>query len=153
MRRRLSRDDETADQETASAMASLATAFVQGVAEETGLSLGWTESDAARLDDLCEAFLRSRPSKAVKHSMIMSMGAYLGELIIRNTRGRWRYHRARREAVFLTADDLEGYPHSKVAKRLDTGPEHNLLAYYVYAVRHEVLPDAVLKAYEDKNEH
>jgi hypothetical protein len=37
-------------------------------------------------------------------------------------------------------------------RRLPYAQEAILLAYYVYAVRREVLPDAVLRTYENKNE-
>ncbi|WP_432970566.1 hypothetical protein [Dactylosporangium sp. CA-233914] len=118
-------------------MTALAEAFVRGTAAETGISIGWGEQDAANLDRLCEEFLRSRPSAKVKHSMIMSMGAYLGELIVRATRGRWGYDADLREAVVETGDGVMGWPHTKVAKRFEQGPKHSLYQYYRYAVHPE----------------
>lgn len=123
--------------ETAEAMGSLAEIFVQGTAVETGVSLGWGERDAAKLDGLSEAFLHCEPSPEVKHSMIMSMGAYLGELIIRASGGRWGYDDERREATIETGDGILGWPHSKVAKRFEQGPTHSLYQYYRYAVHPE----------------
>jgi hypothetical protein len=124
-------------QETTQVMSALAEAFVRGTAVETGISIGWGEQDAANLDRLCEEFLRSRPSTKVKHSMIMSMGAYLGELIVRATGGRWGYDADLREAVVETADGVMGWPHTKVAKRFKQGSKHSLYQYYRYAVHPE----------------
>lgn len=53
---------------------------------EQGEPFGWESTEAARLDGICEDFLDSDPppSDEVRHSMIMSMGAYLGELLVRH---------------------------------------------------------------------
>ena len=45
--------------------------------------------------------------------------AYLGELIIRATRGRWGYDVDLREAVVETGDGVMGWPHTRVAKHLE----------------------------------
>ncbi len=134
------------DDETAAAMHSLAEAFRTGAAAQTDVGLGWGEADAAVLDALAEAFVRSGPTADVRHSMIMSMGAYLGELIVRHSGGRWCYDGKRRAAVVETPGGLRGYPHNKVAKKLDGGVNRDLLAFYVYAVRGEVLPDSVVSS-------
>jgi hypothetical protein len=124
-------------QETTQLMARLAEIFVRGTSAELEINIGWSEQDAANLDGLCEAFLRSEPPDEVKHSMVMSMGAYLGEIIIRASGGRWGYDSDLREAVIETGDGLLGWPHSKVAKRFEQGPKHSLYQYYRYAVHPE----------------
>ena len=53
----------------------------------------------------------------------MSMGAYLGELIVRNAGGRWAYHQDQKTAVVETHQQQLCFPHSKVAKRLTLGEE------------------------------
>jgi hypothetical protein len=97
----------------------------------------WAEQDAANLDRLYDASLRSEPPAEVRRSMIMSMGAYLGELIIRASGGRLGYDAEPREAVFETGDGLIGWPHTKVAKRMEQGPTHSFYRYYRYAVHPE----------------
>lgn len=123
-----------AAQETTEVMAELADVFVNGTAAEMGIDIGWGEQGAANLDGLCEAFRWSEPPPDVKQSMIMSMGAYLGELIVRTTGGRWGYDNELREAVIETGDGVVAWPHTRVAKRLEQGPEHSLYQYYRYAV-------------------
>ena len=87
------------DAETAKSMLGLAEAFRSGTAEETGIHLGWDEADAERLDDLADEFVSWDPSEDVRHSMVLAMGAYLGELIVRNGGGRWRYDEAQQAAA------------------------------------------------------
>ncbi|HEU4424536.1 MAG TPA: hypothetical protein VFR67_18565 [Pilimelia sp.] len=88
-------------------------------------------------DGLSDAFLRCDPPADVMHSMIMSMGAYLGELIVRASGGRWGYDAELRQAVIETGDGVVGWPHNKVAKRFEQGPQHSLYQYYRYAVHPE----------------
>ncbi|MFC5006142.1 hypothetical protein ACFPIJ_51035 [Dactylosporangium cerinum] len=67
----------------------------------------------------------------------MRLNFQLGELIIRATSGQWGYDAGLREAVVETGDGVMGWPHTKVAKRLEQGPEHSLYQYYRYAVHPE----------------
>ncbi|MDQ7905288.1 hypothetical protein RB614_12205 [Phytohabitans sp. ZYX-F-186] len=71
------------DAETAETMLGLAEAFRAGAAEE-GEPFGWESTEASRLDDVCDAFLANRPPADYRRSMIMSIGAYLGELLVRH---------------------------------------------------------------------
>ncbi|WP_155372509.1 hypothetical protein [Catellatospora vulcania] len=131
-------------------MRALAEAFVQGAAEE-GEAFGWESVEASRLDSLCGAFLNSRPSADVQHSMIMAMGAYLGELMVRNGGGRWRYDSRHREAVVEMPNGLHGYPHTKVAKRLTVGPEHDLFQFYWYALTRDTPPGSQIRVLSDED--
>src|SRR5262245_19410630 len=86
------------DEETAAAMRSLAEKFLSGGAAE-GWHFGWDPAEAARLDEACDAFLRTNPPAEIRHSMIMAMGAYLGELMVRFGGGYWAYDAKERAAV------------------------------------------------------
>jgi hypothetical protein len=127
------------DDETARAMLGLAEAYVEGSAAE-GDPCGWGPDEAARLDRVCDDFLVHHPPADVQHSMIMAMGAYLGELLVRHGGGRWTYDPAQRAAVVELPSGLRAYPHNKVAKRLDRGAEHNLFAFYQYGLTGQVPP-------------
>jgi hypothetical protein len=129
------------DEDVAEAMHGLAVIFVEGSAQE-GYEFGWDADSANRLDELCDAFLAGRPDKAVVDSMIMSMGAYLGELIVRNAGGRWTYHQEQQAAAVETGQQQLCFPHNKVAKRLARGEEHGLWAFYEYAATGKVPPGA-----------
>jgi hypothetical protein len=119
-----------ADDDTATIMAELAEAFRIGTAEETGIELGWDESDVTRLDELAEMFVNSDPPADVRQSMIMAMGAYLGELLVRHTDGRWDYDAENRAAVVAMPNGVTGDPHNRIAKRLDGGAIGDLTAFY-----------------------
>jgi hypothetical protein len=142
-RRRAKKSDSEqvpSDADVAQAMHDLAQIFVDGSAFGE-YELGWDADSAHRLDELCDAFLASRPDNDVVDSMIMSLGAYLGELIVRNSNGRWTYHQGQ-AAVVQTPQQQLCFPHSKVAKRLTLGEEHGLWAFYEYATTGKVAPGA-----------
>ena len=75
--------------------------------------------------------------------MVMAMGAYLGELLVRHGDGRWAYDPEQRAAVVELPNGLRAHPHTKVAKRLDQGAQHNLLAFYQYGLTRETPPGTV----------
>ena len=138
------RQDDPTDSETADAMRRLAETFVRGTAED-GVVFGWEATEASRLDDLCDAFLASDPPAEYRHTMIMGMGAYLGELMVRHGGGHWAYDRDSHAAVVKMPNGLVGYAHNKVAKRLDHGPEHSLFQFYLYGTARETLPGTEIK--------
>jgi hypothetical protein len=135
------------DDQVAHAMRELAEIFVERSAHE-GFEVGWDAGSAQKLDELCEAFLAGRPDKDVMHSMIMSMGAYLGELIVRNADGRWMYSRQHEAAAVEVRQRTHCFPHNKVAKRLTHGDEHGLWAFYEYAATGKVPPGAQTSSVE-----
>jgi hypothetical protein len=137
--RRLRKPDAVSDDEVAARMLALALAFIRGTAAE-GDHFGWDSVEASRLDDLCEVFLRTNPPAKVRHSMMMAMGAYLGELMVRNGGGRWTYDVQLRAAVVQMPNELNAYPHNKVAKRLKRGAEHHLFQFYWYGLTRDLPP-------------
>lgn len=120
-------------------MRRLAQIFVEGLAEE-GEVFGWEASEALRLDGLCERFLASQPEAEVRNSMTVSMGAYLGELLVRNADGRWRFDDHLDAAVVDLPNGLVAFPMNKVHKRLDLGAAHNLADFYRYSITRQALP-------------
>jgi hypothetical protein len=136
------------DAETADAMRRLAQAFVTGSVEE-GEPFGWESTEASRLDDVCDAFLANNPPADYRHSMIMGMGAYLGELLVRHGGGRWAFDPTTNAAVVEMPNGLRAYPHNKVAKRLDRGPEHNLFQFYWYGLTRETPPGTNIRVMPD----
>jgi hypothetical protein len=130
------------DAEVARAMLSLAEKFISGVAAE-GWTFSWDCAEIFRLDELCDGFSNDDPE--VRHSLIMAMGAYLGELMVRCGGGHWSYDPQDRAAVVDMPNGLRACPHNKVAKRLDFGPEHCLLHFYQYGLTREVPPGGKLR--------
>ncbi len=136
-------NDALEEAETAQAMTDLAATFLAGAAEE-GWIFGWERSDAGRCDELCDAFLLSDPTADVRHRMVMSMGAYVGELLVRLGDGKWTYDAPAKRAQVELANGIVGWPHDKVAKRLNLGPQHSLAQYVHYALTRDPGPDAVI---------
>jgi hypothetical protein len=129
------------DAETAREMRELAEAFVSGMAEE-GDRFGWDSIEAGRLDDICDDVLTSRPPEPIRHGVILRMGAYLGELLVRNAEGRWTYDPAWGVPVVELPNGLRGFPHQQVARRLETGGERDLFQFYWSAVKGDAPPGA-----------
>lgn len=142
---------DPSDAQTSEAMRRLAEAFVKGAAAE-GEPFGWESTEASRLDEICDAFLVSDPPADYRHSMIMSMGAYLGELLVRHGGGRWAFDRADSAAVVEMPNGLRAYPHNKVAKRLEHGPEHSLFQFYWYGLTRETPPGTHVRVLPDSTE-
>lgn len=122
-------------------MAALADAFVKGAAHE-GHHFDYAVENAPRLDALVDLFLQSRPGDDVINSMVLSMGAYVGELIVRNGGGVWTFdHEVGAPGVRLTSD-LVGFPLAKVGKRLADGAEHSIAQFVEVAMSGELPHEA-----------
>ncbi|MFG3437642.1 hypothetical protein ACGF0J_10405 [Nonomuraea sp. NPDC047897] len=133
LRRKARQDPRPSDAETAEYMRSLAELFVEHTREE-GHSFDWDPAFIHHLDNYCSEVTASRPSPEAVHSVIMGAGAYLGEMIVRNSDWTWVYCTDQNAAAVESAEGLRGYPHNKVAKCMHDGPGHDLAAFYEYAV-------------------
>jgi hypothetical protein len=118
-------------------MHKLADAFISGAAAD-GWHFGWDGAEVSRLDEYCDDFSSAPPPSEIQHSVILAMGAYLGELMVRCGGGRWTYDTNERAAVVAMPNELRAYPHNKVAKRIEFGPTHSLAPYYHYGLTREL---------------
>lgn len=121
-------------------MAGLAEAFVTGAAEE-GHQFLYATNDGPRLDELVDLFRMSDPSKDVVHSMVLSMGAYVGEVIVRNGNGQWHLGPDTQEPA-VQLGTIDCFPLNKVAKRITIGPEHSIAQFVHVALTQQLPPDA-----------
>jgi len=121
------------DEQVAEHMLAFARIFVDGTTAE-GRTFDWDAGSAQRLDGLCEAFLAGDPVPDSVQSMVLSMGAYLGELIVRHGGGRWAYDAQAGAAGIDLPFGQRCFPHNKVGKRLSRGPTHSLRLFYYIAV-------------------
>lgn len=124
------------DAETAEYMRRLAELFVEHTRED-GYSFDWDPAFIHHLDNYRTEFAASKPSSETTDSVIMGAGAYLGEMIVRNSDWTWVYCTTESAAAVESPDGLRGYPHDKVAKRVDNGTEHDLEVFFKYAVTGE----------------
>ena len=127
------RGGHPSDVETGEIMRELAEAFRE-VSAEQGQPFGWDTRDASKLDDVCDRFLATDPSAGLRHSMVMAMGAYLGELMTRHGNGRWAYGAGDRKVVVVLANGVAAHPHDQVASRLELGTQYDLGVYFHYAL-------------------
>lgn len=124
-------------------MAELADAFVRGSAEE-GHHFDYAPENAHRLDALVDMFLISQPTEDVVHSMVMSMGAYVGELVVRGGAGRWTLEPQTEAPGIRLRTGVLCFPLNKVAKRIAVGPEHSIAQFVEVAISGE-LPSTARK--------
>ena len=136
MARKSQQEPPPSDAETAEHMRSLAELFVEHTRED-GYSFDWDPAFIHHLDNYCAEFVASKPPPEVIHGVIMGAGAYLGEMIVRNGDWKWVYCTEEKAAAVESPDELRGYPHNKVAKRIHNGSEHNLEAFFKYAMTGE----------------
>jgi hypothetical protein len=133
------------DARVAADMLKLAQLYVDG-ALATGDQLNWDAGSVLRLDELCNEYLATGLSgkEGGIQRMSLVMGAYLGELIVRNGGGRWTYDPQARAAAVETPTGYRVFPQNKVGKRLMYGPGHGLAAFFDFAVVGQLPPGAEL---------
>jgi hypothetical protein len=122
-------------------MAALAGAFVSGAAQE-GHRFDYAVENAPRLDALVDLFLQSQPGDDVINSMVLSMGAYVGELIVRNGGGSWTFEQEVDAPGVRLTSDLVCFPLNKVGKRITVGAEHSITQFVEVAMSGELPPEA-----------
>lgn len=128
------------DEKVAAQMRYLAQVFVDSVAAQ-GEVLAWDTASALRLDGLCTEFVTGKPDNEKLPYLSAAMGAYLGELVVRNGRGRWVYSSEAKAPAVELPNGLCCFPQHKVAKRINVGSEHNLWAFYDYIMTGKTAPD------------
>jgi hypothetical protein len=131
------------DAEVAREMCKLADGFIVAAAADDW-HFGWDGNEVSRLDAYCDLFISDKAPPEIQHSVIMTMGAYLGELMVRCGGGHWTYDPKERAAVIEMPNGLRAYPHNKVAKRIEYGAEQSLAPYYHYGLTRELLPGSEL---------
>jgi hypothetical protein len=122
-------------------MVALADAFVGGAAHE-GHHFDYAVENAPRLDALVDLFLQSQPREDVINSMVLSMGAYVGELIVRNGGGSWIFEQEVGAPGVRLTSGLIGFPLNKVGKRISVGAEHSIAHFVELAMSGELPPEA-----------
>lgn len=106
--------------------------FCKLASHEYGLQLDYTPDTFRRLEALMQESFG--PGSADDHpALIVGMGCYVGEVLIRTFGGEWR---ANEEFFHSPAVVIEGklqtrtFPLSRVWKRFEYGNKHSLTDYY-----------------------
>ena len=104
--------------------------------------LDYTVESIATLEVLIDGMVDAAPAAAVDERFGLSMGAYVGEVIVRHgSTAFWAYDRERRTAVVQSAE-LGAYPAYKVSKRITIGPEHSLVQFVRTSIDDALPPEA-----------
>ena len=129
------------DAKVAADMADLAQGFIAAAASQ-GQEFALDPAYAIHLDPWVDELLANRPSDEVIHSVIMGMGAYVGEIIVHGGGGSWSYDPNEQAPVVTLKNDLQCYPLNKVAKRIHVGPEHSIAQFVGVSMTGELPPQA-----------
>lgn len=120
------------DDRVAQDMREFAEVFREG-AQADGVDLDWESASAQRLDELCDLFLAGEPHEETARYMTMSLGAYLGELLVRSAGGRWVHDHEQRMAAVQLEDGRRCHPHHAAHDRL-AGGGGSLAGFYADAL-------------------
>jgi hypothetical protein len=134
--------------ETAQEMRRAADSFVE-IAHLRGYEFDWNPARVDQLDAYCDQCMADLPPESDLQGIALTVGAYLGEMLLRNGGGHWTYSTEMNTAGVALANGLLGYPLNKVMKRLRKGSEHSLEAFYWYLLTREVPPDSILTVVEE----
>jgi hypothetical protein len=139
-------DTAPSDSETAEAMGRLCEVFLAGIAARN-LSLGWDGKDVALLDDVCDQrFIPGQPTVTTRQALSARMGAYVGELLVRNAGGHWVYDVSCQSAAVELPDGRRVFPAARVAQRIAAGRERAIAAFYRETVASTLLSTLLSQA-------
>ncbi|HUR75570.1 MAG TPA: hypothetical protein VMZ00_14910 [Sporichthya sp.] len=125
--------------ETADAMRALAEVFVHSATSEN-FRFGWDGADCMRLDDLCDQFvIPGHRTTTTRQALSARMGAYVGELLVRNARGRWVYDETCRSAAVELPNGNRVFPAERVAQRIAVGHHYSVAEFYRATVAGDLL--------------
>jgi hypothetical protein len=112
-------------------MRLVAEAFVGPATANGAAWLDYTPASVMLLDDLIAAWWPATPEKGTYESMIPAMGAYVGEVLVREAGGRWIRDPGEGYAV-----DLGGrivFPMKQIAGRFELGAAQSIGRFYAEA--------------------
>jgi len=132
-------------------MAALA---VQTHAEVTGKTLDYSPASLQEVEQTLDGFARGGLTSKTNPNTVLMLGAYLGEVIVRNTGAKWVYVKdlpngfAGAPPNYLVVQMPGGSavnPLGKVAKRLDEGEGDSIVFFYKV-----ITSDAINEATQQK---
>ncbi len=112
--------------------AEIFTAVMLDLAPE--LKLDYSPKSLETLDEFISKKFEPTGSKSVGDSLLIGIGCYVGEVIIRNVGGHW--NTSGKPEINDVADIQAMFPIQKVVKRFRNGSVDSLLFYYATIARH-----------------
>ncbi len=117
------------DAEVASSMARLGDAFVAGLATD-GYRLSYALDDVYALDSAVDRYLATLPGYDARRGYAFSLGAFLGELLVRAYGGHWTRDAVSGQPGVRVPSGQIMLPMEETARRLEVGMSHALAAYF-----------------------
>ena len=123
--------DRVAAEQAAAMMRLVAETFVGPATANGAVWLDYSPASVMLLDDLIAAWWPATPEKGTYESMIPAMGAYVGEVLVRQSGGRWIRDPNEGYAVELSGRVV--YPMKQVAGRFELGRAQSIGKFYTEA--------------------
>lgn len=122
------------DREVAVTQREVASLWVKTARKVGGWSFDYSEASVTLLDEVIDDLWDPdrRPGEEELDSLTKLMGAYLGEVMIRNQGGRWSWSPDRQMPALLVGQTRWAYVLDKVYKRQVHGAEHSLVQFYEF---------------------
>lgn len=111
--------------------ADIAGIFVAQVPQE--VELDYSEASIRQVDRLLSALLDEPGRQHDAQSLVLSVGAYLGETTVRSLGGEWRLDEEDIHDSSVLVGGCELWPFRRVRQRLHYGTERPLYAWYEMA--------------------
>jgi hypothetical protein len=100
-----------------------------GAAKAAGeLGLDYSPASVLLLDDFIEEGWGPRPKRGTYESMIPAIGAYVGEVLVAQTQGRWI--RTESGEMAIEIGRVVAFPMNKVGKRFERGRGQSIAQFY-----------------------
>jgi hypothetical protein len=112
-------------------MRRFASILVRTAREEAGWTFDYSERSIPLLDEYVDTLWPpdEPPSEKQMDEMALVIGAYLGEVMIRNVGGGWAFDKERLPSVTFDGETF-GHPLAKAYKKQAEGPHHNFVQFY-----------------------
>jgi hypothetical protein len=111
-----------------SMMRLVADTFVKPAVQGGAIWLDYSAESVDRLDALIAESWPGVPEKGTYGSMVPAIGAYVGEVLVKQTGARWI--RDPEEGYGVELNGQVAFPMSEVGKRFELGPEHSIGRFY-----------------------
>lgn len=95
-----------------------------------GMLLDYDEESLEHVESMCEVLHRGGPDRDAVDELALTMGAYLGEVVIAARGGTWLLDEDLGALAIDLPNGLRCYPLQKVAQRLTGGGEHDLRLFH-----------------------
>jgi hypothetical protein len=119
----------TTDLDGPSSMMRLAAdTFVKPAVQGGAIWLDYSPESVDRLDALIAESWPGVPEKGTYGSMVPAIGAYVGEVLVKQTGARWV--RDPKEGYGVELNGQVAFPMAEVGKRFELGPDYSIGAFY-----------------------